>query len=339
MKTKITLLLIIFFSIISNGQTPINGFFDVNGAVYDIVTSTPDFDQSMSGENVVWNFNQLVLVGGSTSYNSIPTVDQITTFPNSTSLNQVYINVGNIATNNQIFYTNIANEISITGFKTPELELNYVSNNAKIGTFPLAYGYDFTDTTAGTFISGANNGTFSGNIITSVDAYGTLTLNDTGNGSFSGAVTRLKTVQNINLTIGFLPVGTMVQTTYNYIGEVGYSELRYTKAVVNIPLLNITNQTVTQIEDFVTTLLSTNKENEFINKFKIYPNPVNDILNIKTDNNQNIIALHLSDINGREIINQTSDFENFDIRELQNGIYFLKIDTDKGSFAEKIIKN
>ena len=327
-----------FFSIVSNGQTPINNFFGINGQVYDVVTSTPEIDQTPSGANAVWNFNQLILIGQSISNNSVPTATQTSTFPNSTALNTVQTTVSNISSTSNIFSKNVANEISITGFQTPELTLNYITNNAKIGTFPLSYGYNFTDTTAGTFTNGTNTGTFTGNIVTTVDAYGTLNLNNTGNGTFSGSITRLKTVQNINLNIGFLPVGTVVQTSYAYIGASGFAELRYTKAVVNIPFASINNQTVIQIEDYYTNLLSTNV-NKIANKFKIYPNPANDILNIKTDNNQKINALILSDINGREIINQTINTGNIKVSELEKGIYFLKIDSDNGIFTKKIIKN
>jgi Secretion system C-terminal sorting domain len=339
MKAKITFLLIMIFSITSNGQNPINAFFGINGVVYDVVTSTPDIDQTPIGANAVWNFNQLVLAGQSVSNNSIPTAAQIATFPNSTALNTVLTTVNNIDSTSQIFSKNIANEISITGFQTPELTLNYTTNNAKIGTFPLNYGYNFTDTTAGTFTNGTNTGTFTGNVITTVDAYGTLNLNNTGNGSFSGLVTRLKTVQNINLNILIFPVGTVVQTTYAYFSSINTSpELRYTKAVINIPQAGLNNQTVIQIEDYFGLLLST-KNNDLINKIQIFPNPVNDILNIKTDNNQKINALILSDINGREIINQTLNTENINVSELQKGIYFLKIDSDNGIFTKKIIKN
>lgn len=338
MKAKITFLFIMIFSIVSNGQTAISDFFGVNGQVFDVVTSTPDIDQIPTGPGAVWNFNQLVLVGQSIINNTVPLAAQVTTFPNSTALNTVQTTVNNVVSTSQLFSNNVANVISLTGFQTLDLTLNYVTNNAKIGTFPLNYGYNFTDTTAGTFTSGTVNGTFTGNIITTVDAYGTLTLNNTGNGGFSGPVTRLKTIQNINLSVGF-PVGTIVQTTISYFGTTGNTELRYTKAIVNIPLANINNQTVTQIEDFFTILLTTNKNEEVSNKFQVYPNPVTDNLNIKSNNNQKINAIILSDTNGREIINQTNNLEKINLNEIQKGIYFLKINTDNSSFSKKIIKD
>ncbi len=341
MKIKITLLTIIF-SFFGFSQTPINSFFNFdNGIVYDIVTSAAGIDQTTVGANVVWNFTDLSIIGQSLSLNTIPNDTQISNFPTSNILNTVTTTIGAVNSDSQIFAKKIANEVSLTGFKTPDLELNYITNNAKIGTFPLNYGYDFTDNTAGTFVSGTNNGTFTGTIITKVDAYGTLNLsnNGSGGGIETHNVTRIKTSQNINLVVGFFPVGTVVQTTYAYIDSTNEAQFRYTTAVANIPLLNIVNQTVTQIENWAAGLLSTNNLLEIANKFQVYPNPVNDILNIKTDINQKINALILSDINGREIVNQTSNLENINVSEMQNGIYFLKIYSDNGIFTKKIIKN
>ena len=339
MKAKITLIISFFISLMINAQTPINSFVGVTGEAFDIVTATPDLDQTAAGANLTWNFNQLVLEGSSNSTIAAPTAAQLTTFPTTTNVKQFTNVVGATSTTTEIFYKNIANEISLTGINSQGIILNYVTNNAKLGTFPLNYGYSFTDTTAGTFTSGTNNGTFTGNIITSVDAYGTLTLNNTGNGPFSGPVTRLKTVQNINLFQGgFFNVGTVVQTTYAYYsGSNLYPELRYTKAVVNIPLLNISNQTAILIEDYSVTLLSTNN-NLLSDNINIYPNPVNDILNIKLKDNQKVY-IAMTDINGREIIGKTSNDNNFDMSNLQKGIYFVKISDNNSSITKKIIKN
>lgn len=338
MKPKITLIISFFISLITNGQTPINSFVGVTGEAFDIITANPDLDQTAAGPNITWNFNQLVLAGQSTSTILAPTAAQLTTFPTTTNVKKFTNLISATTTFSELLYKNVASEISLTGVTSDNLILNYVTNNAKLGTFPLIYGYNFTDTTAGTFTSGTNNGTFTGNIVTSVDAYGTLTLNNTGNGSFSGPVTRLKTLQNITLFQGFFNVGLAVQTSYAYYSGSNLNpELRYTKAVINIPLLNITNQTAIQIEDFATILLSTNN-NILTDNISIYPNPVNDILNIKSKDNQKV-SFVIIDINGREIISKTSNDNNINVSNLKKGIYFVKITNDNSSITKKIIKN
>lgn len=340
MKAKITFLSIMIFSITSNGQTPIASFFPNNNIVYTVETSLTEIDQTPTGANAMWNFSNLTTIGLSTNTNSVPSAAEIVTFPNSNILNNVATNVNGVVSDNKIFAKNIANELSITGFNATGIELNFVTNNAKIGTFPLNYGYNFNDTTAGTFQSGTNSGTFTGTIVTSVDAYGTLnmTSNIAANSIETYNVTRIKTVQNINLILGFLPVGTIVQTTYAYFDTNADPQFRSTKIVVNIPLLSIVDQTISQMENLGSGFLSTNI-NEIANKFKLYPNPANDILNITNNENLKINALALTDVNGREIKKQTSNFDYINISNLQKGIYFLKFETEKGNFIEKIIKN
>ena len=70
----------------------------------------------------------------------------------------------------------------------------------------------------------------------------------------------------------------------------------------------------------------------------VFPNPTNSIININCKNT--ITSLELYDVQGRlletSIENNTST--TIDISSKQNGIYFLKITSEKGSSVEKIIK-
>lgn len=76
-------------------------------------------------------------------------------------------------------------------------------------------------------------------------------------------------------------------------------------------------------------------------KFSVYPNPVNDVISINSDN----VAfenISLTDINGRIIKETTTNSVmnyNFNISDLNSGIYFLKIKTSEGILDKKIIKN
>jgi len=78
------------------------------------------------------------------------------------------------------------------------------------------------------------------------------------------------------------------------------------------------------------------QENDFINNISVYPNPVKDILNFKTE--QNILKIEVYDIAGR-ILSSNSVFENkIDLSELKTGNYVLKLYTEKGIMNTKIIK-
>lgn len=73
------------------------------------------------------------------------------------------------------------------------------------------------------------------------------------------------------------------------------------------------------------------------NQIKVYPNPVKDILFLDIPNNlilKNIIAYNIL---GKEIKTFTIGLESLDVRDLNNGIYLLKLNTDKGIITKKII--
>jgi hypothetical protein len=76
------------------------------------------------------------------------------------------------------------------------------------------------------------------------------------------------------------------------------------------------------------------------NIISIYPNPVKDIVNITIKNNSTIQTIELYDIQGRllqtQLVNNISSELNLSSRA--NGMYFIKINTDKGSKVEKLVK-
>lgn len=70
------------------------------------------------------------------------------------------------------------------------------------------------------------------------------------------------------------------------------------------------------------------------NDFSIYPNPVKNTLNIETNNNINKISI----INslGQEVKNTTD--KQIDVADLENGMYFINIFSDKGFMKKRFIK-
>jgi Leucine-rich repeat (LRR) protein len=80
---------------------------------------------------------------------------------------------------------------------------------------------------------------------------------------------------------------------------------------------------------------------EFSNYFSVYPNPVNDILNIGIKNNIEVKSMAVYDILGQLIIAvpNAQTVSKVDVSRLTTGAYFLKMNTDKGSSSLKFIKN
>ncbi|WP_417865627.1 T9SS-dependent M36 family metallopeptidase [Xanthomarina gelatinilytica] len=106
-----------------------------------------------------------------------------------------------------------------------------------------------------------------------------------------------------------------------------------------------------QVEDFAMppsddptlancTSLSVNEFNS--NSYKVYPNPTNNRLFIKTVKNYGQVTLTLTDINGRQVLSKKVELFNqveLDINQLQTGIYILNIQGNSFSANHKVIKN
>jgi len=69
--------------------------------------------------------------------------------------------------------------------------------------------------------------------------------------------------------------------------------------------------------------------------FKVYPNPMNDVLIIEGETAE----YHLLDINGRLLMNSLHENHSvLDTSKLPSGVYFVKMSTGKGQVTYKVIK-
>ncbi|MFK5879238.1 MAG: T9SS type A sorting domain-containing protein [Flavobacteriaceae bacterium] len=160
-------------------------------------------------------------------------------------------------------------------------------------------------------------------------------MNDVGSGSaYNRNITRLKTTQNLNLTIGgFLP-GTITLTSYNYYANNGDLVLRTSDILISIPFLGI-NQLTSTKESLLTSVLATTRDRIAYSNLKIVPNPVENELNIRLENSDIIQSIHITDLSGREVLSKKGNYSSLQVRHLKTEIY---IATEKGSVSQKFIK-
>ncbi|KIA86766.1 T9SS type A sorting domain-containing protein [Flavobacterium sp. AED] len=80
---------------------------------------------------------------------------------------------------------------------------------------------------------------------------------------------------------------------------------------------------------------------EFADYFNVYPNPVNNILNIDVQNTIEVESMAIYDILGQLVIAipNAKNISKIDFSKLTTGNYLLKMNTDKGTSSTKIIKN
>lgn len=67
----------------------------------------------------------------------------------------------------------------------------------------------------------------------------------------------------------------------------------------------------------------------------IYPNPVSNVLNIKTNNS--VISIELYSVLGTQVFKTTKPVSQIDASRYQSGIYLLKVVTNKGEITKKIV--
>jgi len=70
---------------------------------------------------------------------------------------------------------------------------------------------------------------------------------------------------------------------------------------------------------------------------KLYPNPVENILSIKSETIQ-VSKVEFYSVIGKKIKEIKSNFNSITTNDLPNGIYIIKIFSKKGSIIKKIIK-
>jgi bifunctional DNase/RNase len=88
-------------------------------------------------------------------------------------------------------------------------------------------------------------------------------------------------------------------------------------------------------------LLSVNESTISNEMFAVYPNPVNNTLNISLVSNTLDVEMNkvtISDVNGRIIKEFNSNLNQLDVQDLNSGVYFLNIETSNGKVTKKIVK-
>lgn len=111
-------------------------------------------------------------------------------------------------------------------------------------------------------------------------------------------------------------------------------------AVPSVTMATVST-TVTSISNFsviVNSCLSLNiKDLNLEQQISLYPNPASNLLNINTSTDFSIIASTIFDVTGK-LVSSNKHQISIDVSKLNAGIYFIKVQTDKGELKQKFIK-
>ncbi|RBA28642.1 DUF7619 domain-containing protein [Flavobacterium tibetense] len=98
----------------------------------------------------------------------------------------------------------------------------------------------------------------------------------------------------------------------------------------NFPI--VTNNYTTTVQ------LLNNQSFEFSSYFTLYPNPVKDVLNIQSKQDLIVNSMEIYNQLGQIVMAVANTSNRVDISNLTSGIYFVKVNTDKGTANTKFIK-
>jgi len=324
--------LLAIFSFISLGgfSQTVNNFYttSVPQAGYRLGAGT--VNETPSGANVSWDFSSLTANGSSITSVVAPSSSDVASYPGTqlvASSNGEYNGAGN--TSNISIYTTGAG--TITGLNVDGIILNYNTNNATLGTFPLQYGYSYADVVAGTYDGLGYTGTFSGSCTTSVDAYGTVSSSIGAVGA--ATLTRLKIVQNLKLYYLGLQIGTVAQTIYlYYTAEDNTPRIRSLMNNITVPALGV-NYDFSLIELYDPAVLSTVSIPN-ADTVGIVPNPATETLHFTT--NMGAAKVTITDAAGRIVLTGTGN--DLNISGLTTGVYFAASEMDGKIQVTKFVK-
>ncbi len=76
-----------------------------------------------------------------------------------------------------------------------------------------------------------------------------------------------------------------------------------------------------------------------MSKIVTYPNPTSNFIHIEVPDTNKLIRIKIYDYNGKEVFNTSELSSSINISSYATGTYILLLETEKGSFTKKIIKN
>ncbi|UUV20743.1 T9SS type A sorting domain-containing protein [Paenimyroides aestuarii] len=141
----------------------------------------------------------------------------------------------------------------------------------------------------------------------------------------------LKNSTSTNLLHDFAPDTIMLFTSLDspLNGPLGYAQNRYD------------NIKITAISAVPPNVIALSTTEQLAEKFNLYPNPANSVVNITNAENMQIQQITVYDIAGKQLSTQTYNNETeiqLNVEHLANGTYMLHLQTKQGIAVKKLVK-
>lgn len=309
--------------VVTNLNTPIdieiiNGFAYISETYQDDVTTTASigkirkFDLSLTNPtltDVVTNLNvpfSLDAVGNDLYFGEL-NITNLSTFDRESRISKIDVSVASPTTNT--FITNLENDENF------EIVVNgndiYITVLGGTNEGKILKGVVNATNTPADFLTGNLSGP-SGLTIKDNELYFSDVNYDLGKIDLAISPVAASEIFTIASTSSFI-----VDMVFDSSG--------------NLYLLDMGNGEILKVDNSVLSINELSKD-----VYSIFPNPVNNVLNVNLANNNKMEKLTISNIFGQTVL--ISKSKNINISELSSGIYILNIETEKGIATKKIIK-
>ncbi len=303
--------------------------------ILDTSAFSSGLPNAITGSASVWNYSNLISTATKANaiYVSPLSVSEASAYPSATVVQKQ----GNLYN----FFKSVTSpttQTELLGIGSNSLNLTF-TNSAIVAKFPLSYGVSFTDNVSGTF-NFSLSGTFNGSVSTNADGGGTLQLPD---GVILSNVLRVKSVQTLNLNLGFIPFGTIRQVVYNYF----HGSQKFPVLNITYSSLTITGSTTPSVSAVVTgnsktILVGLEEEKNQLLTLQVFPNPAKEIVYISSGDISGELEVLIFDVNGTQVYKgalrlSKENSEPKSLSGLANGMYFLKLSNGTRSVNKKLV--
>ena len=322
----------------NKGTASLNGnvSFSFNDNIIDYVTSSL-IPNSQNVGNLNWNFNNIVPFESRSIY---------LTFNLNSPTDTPSVNSGDIINMNATVNSNATDQtINDNSFSLTQTVVNSMDPNDKTCLEGNIVGMDKVGEFVNYLIRFENTGTakashivlkdyideskFDISSLTPVDASHNYKL------SISDSNKVEIIFENINLsyppsTSRYGYIAFKIKTKSNLVVGDIFSNTAEIYFDYNFPIITNNFDTTIQVLDV--------NEIEFKSSFIIYPNPVENILNIQNLTQQKIDKILITDLSGKIILSQNDIINEVNIQLLNQGVYILQLLSEGKSYYYKVIK-
>lgn len=303
---------------------------------------------TVMGNNVTWDYSNIVSDGGATSLIDIVSAAQTTNgafFQNSTkaiSFQGALLNYISSTPTQRLSQGFVFND-AVLG----DVVADFNANSEKVVAYPFSLGNSVTDNFNGTisftFNGGLQTPTCTGNSLAKIDGQGTLKLPSNTNLS---NVIRYVLVDTIFTQVSILPFPfpasdiQIIRKQYEYYNLTAtslpvfvYTSIDVLQSGSSTPLVSQKN-ILSSVQPTNTSGLNEQEKSTFL----VYPNPTNGELNI-IDSFNGSTTLCVIDQTGRVVLskNTITAAEILDLSSLKKGMYTVLFQSDDSVSSQKII--